>query len=346
MKNLKTAISALILLMLAGCNNTRQYFPKQLPPAEIEIVRFDSALLSVRGSEDILRLYADYPGFMGFYSENILGIEATDTAFMLEALPKYLSDTIYHFAEVNRQVMSTFADIRDLRGSLSEAFAKVHYLYPDLPLPQITFFVSGFNASLLFWEPVNGLEDASVQQRVRMALGTDMYLGTDYEYYNRVVWNYQKQTMRRECIPADVVSAYLFRMLPFTSSKSRLLENMIYRGKVMYLLSCIFSAEPEYEIMGYTKQQWQWAKRNEKQVWQMIVDKRDLWKTESPVLTSYLNDGPFTAEISQEAPPRLGTYIGWQIAKSYMETNRSVTLQELMSEGDAQLILERSHYKP
>ena len=120
MKNLKTAISALILLMLAGCNNTRQYFPKQLPPAEIEIVRFDSALLSVRGSEDILRLYADYPGFMGFYSENILGIEATDTAFMLEALPKYLSDTIYHFAEVNRQVMSTFADIRDLRGSLSE----------------------------------------------------------------------------------------------------------------------------------------------------------------------------------------------------------------------------------
>ncbi|MBR1808979.1 MAG: hypothetical protein IJ776_06300 [Paludibacteraceae bacterium] len=341
----------LLVVLFAGCKNGRQYFPKQVPPAEINIVRFDSALLSIDAlsdsvKTDILRLYDEYPDFMSFYSEQILGIEAADTAFMLEALPKYLTDTIYHFAEVNRQTRECFRDISGIRREMNAAFGKIRYLYPEWQMPELTFFVSGFNASLLFWEASDLPLQLSTGMPLRIAVGADMYLGTDYEYYNRVVWNYQKQTMRKECIPADVVSAYLFRMLPFTSSKSRLLENMLYRGKVMYLLSELFAEQADYEIMGYSKEQWEWAEKNERGVWQMMVDKRDLWKTESPVLTSYLNDGPFTAEISQDAPPRLGTFIGWHIARSYMENNPDVTMRQLMEEGDAQKVLEMSHYKP
>ena len=357
----KSYLILLLVALFAGCKSGRQYFPKQVAPAEINILRFDSALLSIDAQgdsvkTDILRLYNEYPDFMGFYSEQILGIEAGDTAFMLEALPKYLTDTIYHFAEVNRQARDCFSNIDGIRSELNAAFSKIKYLYPEWQMPELTFFVSGFNASLLFWESSNYQivrqpTDDQIGQNpfntpLRIAVGVDMYLGTDYEYYNRVVWNYQKQTMRKECIPADVVSAYLFRMLPFTSSKSRLLDNMLYRGKVMYLLSVLFPEQPDYEIMGYSKEQWEWAEKNERGVWQMIVDKRDLWKTESPVLTSYLNDGPFTAEISQDAPPRLGTFIGWHIAESYMENNPDVTMQQLMEEGDAQKVLEMSRYKP
>ena len=76
------------------------------------------------------------------------------------------------------------------------------------------------------------------------------------------------------------------------------------------------------------------------------MEKRDLFKTESTVRASYLNEGPFTAEISQESPGRLGVWIGWQIVDSYMRNNEQVTIQELMSEGDAQKILEQSFYKP
>ena len=328
-------------MLLAGCKEESRYFPKDLQPAEMSIARFDSALLSLDiekepAEETIIRLYDEFPDFMQVYCEQILGIDAEDTAFLVEALPKYLSDTIYGFVATNEKVKQTFGDINDIKKEMGMAFARLRYLYPEMEMPEITFFVSGFNASLFFWG----------EMPMRMAVGVDMYLGTDWEYYNRVVWNYQKQTMRKECIPGDVVSAYLFRTIPFTSEKSRLLENMIYRGKVMYLLSLLLPDEPRYEIMGYTKEQWNWAEKNEKAVWQMMVEKRDIWKTESPVLTSYLNDGPFTTEISQEAPPRLGTYIGWKIAESYMKKNESVSMQELMAEGDAQKILEESWYKP
>ena len=76
------------------------------------------------------------------------------------------------------------------------------------------------------------------------------------------------------------------------------------------------------------------------------MDKKDLFKTETLVLSSYLNDGPFTSEISQSAPSRLGTWVGWQIVDSYMEHNDTITLQSLIAEPDAEKILEYSHYRP
>ena len=194
-------------------------------------------------------------------------------------------------------------------------------------------FVSGFQTPIYFGDELVGI-------------GADMYLGSDYEYYNRVVYEYQKQTMRKECIPVDVVSAFLFRTLPYTSTKSRLLDQMMYRGKIMYLVSQLFDDLPGYEVMGWTKEQWNWCEKNERAIWHLVMDKRDLFKTESLVLTGYLNDGPFTSEVSQDAPGRLGIWLGWRIAESYMAHNETVSLQELMAEPDAQKILEESYYKP
>ena len=206
-------------------------------------------------------------------------------------------------------------------------------MYPETEIPSIYLFISGFQTPIYFGDELIGI-------------GGDMYLGSDYEYYNRVVYEYQKQTMRKECIPVDVVSAFLFRTLPYTSSKSRLLDQMMYRGKVMYLVAQLFDELPGYEVMGWTKEQWNWCVKNERAIWHLVMDKRDLFKTESLVLTSYLNDGPFTSEVSQDAPGRLGIWLGWRIAESYMVHNEAVSLQELMAEPDAQKILEESYYKP
>jgi len=303
---------------------------------QVPVVRFDEALMNVskeHALEDIQLLFAEYEVFMPVFTENILGIAADDTLYLADALPQFLEDTLYGFKATNEEAKRQFANMDYLQNQLDKAFTKIHYLYPDLPIPSIYFFISGFNASILF------VDDD-------IAVGTDMYLGSDWPYYNRVVYEYQKKNMRKECVPIDVVSAYLFRNLPYTYTKNRLLENMIYRGKIMYVLSLLLTDYPPYEIMGYTHDEWQWCEKNERAIWNTIMDKRDLFKTESMVLTSYLNDGPFTLEISQESPGRLGTWIGWRIAESYMRHNKDVTLQQLIENSDAQEILEKSFYKP
>ncbi len=325
-------------LSLAGCHNGRTYFPKEreMDAQVIDIVRFDNDLLNVHTTsvaEDIRVLYDAYPVFMPLWVEDILGIPVSDTAYLEQALPQFLNDTMYGFEKTNRREQELFADIKDIQTAINRAFTRVHYLYPDMEIPTIYMFVSGFQTPIYFSEDLIGI-------------GADMYLGSDYEYYNRVAYEYQKYTMRKECIPVDVVSAYLFRNLPYTSSKSRLLDQMLYRGKIMYLTAQIFDNIPANEVMGYSKAQWDWCVRNEEAIWHLVMDKRDLFKTESLVLTSYLNDGPFTSEISQESPGRLGIWLGWRIAESYMEHNEDVSLQDLMAEGDAQKILEESYYKP
>jgi len=324
------------LLALTACNKGRTYFPKDIAPRQIELVRFDNDLMNVHEAsvtEDIQVLYDKYPAFMPLWVEDILGIPSEDTAYLAEALPAFLNDTLYGFKQTNAREQEVFEDVSDLEKALELAFARILYLWPETDVPDIYLFISGFNASIFFGEDMIGI-------------GADMYLGSDYEYYNRVVYDYQKLTMRKECIPVDVVSAFLFRTLPYTSRQSRLLEQMIYRGKIMYLTAQIFDNLEPWEVMGWTKEQWDWCVKNERAIWHLLMDKRDLFKTESIVLTGYLNDGPFTSEVSQDAPGRLGIWLGWRIAQSYMEHNEEVSLQELMAEPDAQKILEESYYKP
>ena len=334
----KIFLIVLCALALTACQHGRTYWPKDsnMEQQTVDIVRFDNALLNVHEAsvaQDIRVLYDEFPVFMPLLVEDILGIPSADTAYLEQALPEFLNDTLYGFKQTNAREQALFADVSDLQSSLNKAFTRISYLYPESEIPTLYLFVSGFQTPIYFGDELIGI-------------GADMYLGSDYEYYNRVVYEYQKQTMRKECIPVDVVSAYLFRTLPYTSTKSRLLDQMMYRGKIMYLTAQIFDDLPPYEVMGWTKEQWNWCVRNEQAIWHLVMDKRDLFKTESIVLTSYLNDGPFTSEISQDAPGRLGIWLGWRIAESYMEHNEAVTLRELMAEGDAQKILEESYYKP
>lgn len=333
---MKKSILVILAVLLCACHGGRDYFPRDIESVEVDIVRFDSALLAVRPDsvkQDIVQLYADYEVFMPMFVEGILRLPVEDTAYLCEMYSNFLTDTTMGFAQTNALAQSMFADISKLQKSLNIGFSRLHYLYPEWEIPTVYLFVSGFNSSVMYYENI-------------MGVGVDMYLGSDYPYYNQVVYNYQKQTMRKECVAGDLLNMYIAYQIPYNSKYNRLLEHMIFRGKQMFLLSQLLPDEPAWEIIGYSKEQWDWCKKYEQAIWNRIMEKRDLFKTESMVRVSYMNDGPFTAEISQESPGRLGIWVGWQIVDSYMRNNENVSIKQLIDEGDAQKILEQSFYKP
>ena len=334
---MRKSILIILAAVLCACQGGRKYFPKDMDSVAVAIVRFDSAQLAIHSDDvkqGIEQLYADYEEFMPIYVEGILRLPTEDTAYLCEMYGKFLTDTMMGFSQTNALAQEKFANVDSLQEALNIGFSRLHYLYPDWEIPsKVYLFVSGFNSSVMYYENV-------------MGVGVDMYLGSDYPYYNQVVYNYQKQTMRKECIAGDVLSIYLAYNIAYNSKYNRLLDHLIFRGKQMFLLSQLLPDEPVWEIIGYSKEQWEWCETYEQAIWNRIMEKRDLFKTESSVRASYLNEGPFTAEISQESPGRLGIWVGWQIVNSYMHNNKHVTIQELMSEGDAQKLLEESFYKP
>lgn len=265
--------------------------------------------------------------------EGILGLPIEDTAYLCEMYAQFLTDTVMGFAQTNAKTKALFSNIDSLQTALNEGFSRLHYLFPDWEIPTLYLFISGFNSSVVYHDNIIGV-------------GVDMYLGSDYPYYNQVVHEYQKQTMRKSCIAGDVLSMYLSYHIAYNSKYNRLLDQMIFRGKQMFLLSQLLPNEPLWEVIGYSKEQWDWCEMYERAIWNRIMEKRDLFKTESSVLSSYMNNGPFTAEVTQDSPGRLGLWVGWRIIDSYMRNNKDITIYDLMQEADAQKILEQSFYKP
>ena len=135
----------------------------------VDIVRFDNALLNVHEAsvaQDIRVLYDEFPVFMPLWVEDILVIPSADTAYLEQALPEFLNDTLYGFKQTNAREQALFADVSDLQSSLNKAFTRVTYLYPESEMPTLYLFVSGFQTPIYFGDELIGI-------------GADMYLGSD-----------------------------------------------------------------------------------------------------------------------------------------------------------------------
>ena len=325
-----------ILILLVSCTKSSRFeIDTTKNRYEVKIHRFDKDLLSLDTANikpGIDSLYAHYQEFLPTFTYNILDTTATDTGAVSNLFRKFLTDKTY--APVNKKAREIYSgDITDIQNKISDAYTYIHHYFPEVQLPEVYFFVSGFNSSVIMNEKFIGI-------------GTDFYLGNDFPLYKDLTYKYMIYNMRRENIASDLVSATLFRMFVKNTDENRLLDNMIFRGKIMYLLSVFMPEEKPEILIGYSTEQWSWSKKYEKEIWSAIVDQKHLFSTDVQLIHKYMNDAPFTSPVSQESPGRLGTFIGWQIVKSYMEKNEKLGLKDLMNEENYQKILETSGYRP
>jgi hypothetical protein len=301
---------------------------------DVKIHRFDKDLLSldtINMKAGVNSLYAHYPEFLPVFTSEIMNTASTDTVAVRNLFYKYLTDTA--FTLTNKKTIQTFSDISGIEKQLSTAFTYIHHYFPEVRLPEIYFFVSGFNQSLLMNDKFIGI-------------GTDFYLGSDFPPYKSMSYDYLIKNMRKECLTADLVSALLLRIFNRNSTENRLLDNILFRGKVLYLMAVILPDEKPESIIGYSADQWKWCKTYEKQIWAAIIDQKHLFSSDILLINKYVNEAPFTSPISQESPGKLGAWIGWQIVKSYMDKNTTVSLSDLMKENNYQKMLEESGYRP
>jgi len=332
MSNFK--IVFLLVVLVSSCSNNKRFEINNRETEALQLIRFDSLLLNADTSDlrtEVKRLYRDYPEFMPYFAEQIMGVNPADTAEVIQLIKAFRANK--EFEKVNSDVQKTFTKTDSIKSEINIAYNYLHQYFPEIKTPPVYFFVSGFNRAVI-------LEDNFV------GVGLDLYLGSNYPKYEEISYKYLIYNMRPASIAPDLISAILFRHFRFDGSQERLLENMLYRGKIMYLLSVVMPDVAPVDIIGYTRFQWEWSRKYEDKIWNTIVGQKDLYSTDQLLINKYLNDAPFTSPVSQESPGRLGTWIGWQIIQRYMDKNPDITLQQLMKTTDYQMILNKSEYQP
>lgn len=332
MSNFK--IVFLLVVLVSSCSNNKRFEINNRETEALQLIRFDSLLLNADTSDlrtEVKRLYRDYPEFMPYFAEQIMGVNPADTAEVIQLIKAFRANK--EFEKVNSDVQKTFTKTDSIKSEINIAYNYLHQYFPEIKTPPVYFFVSGFNRAVI-------LEDNFV------GVGLDLYLGSNYPKYEEFSYKYLIYNMRPASVAPDLISAILFRHFRFDGSQERLLENMLYRGKIMYLLSVVMPDVAPVDIIGYTRFQWEWSRKYEDKIWNTIVGQKDLYSTDQLLINKYLNDAPFTSPVSQESPGRLGTWIGWQIIQRYMDKNPDITLQQLMKTTDYQMILNKSEYQP
>lgn len=334
-KNIITLALPILFIMLVGCNKkVKRDADLDGIDLTVKIERFDSAFWNIDTTDiagGISEVHKKYPGITDVYLENVVRFGHPDSSITHYTYRLFRRDTAVK--RIYNDCLATYSDLKDYDAQLTDAFRRGKYFFPHLATPLLYCHVSGFNQSVVIGDGF-------------LSISLDNYLGSDYPIYDSIgIYDYQLTNMTPKHVVPDYIIAWLSSEY-YPQPQSNLLDDIIYRGKILYAASCLLPHLPDNVIMGYTAEQWQWMEEREKDIWNIILSNRVLYETNMLTKGQYLNDGPFTLPFSQESPSRGGVYLGWKIIQKYMSSNQSVSLRQLMDQTDSQTILSKSNYRP
>jgi len=321
-----------ILVFAFGCGKKGCELPKEIAqiPMDVQIERLEKPFFQAKTKSQMAGFIQANPYFAEQYLQR--SEYPSDSAFIN---PLHGLATNPELDSLAQQAMQTFGDMQQEEQLLADAFRVIKYNYPDFRAPQVKTFVTGLGTLG---------NDLYVSDSL-IVFGIDYFIGEKAKYrpqaYEYILKRYEPEKM----VPAAML--LLSNRFNRTNFKDRnLLSEMIGMGKAYYFVKSVLPCVPDSSIISYTDKQIADVNYNEGRIWAHFVEKELLFEKTPFVVNKYIGERPNTPEIDATAPGRIGTWVGWQIVRKYMERNPNVTLPELMAETDYRKIFEESKYKP
>jgi len=329
--NFRLLFCFFLVFSLTGCD-IHAKSSRHSSAEPIQIQRFDKKLFEYIEAKDTSLqegLLLEYPVMLDLIGKGILNIKSVDTPGFFEKLSGYYSNpallTLY------KDALTRFEQVDDIEKKLGQGFSYLTECFPEMKVPHIYMHVSGLNQNILTGENA-------------LSVSIDKYLGYDYPLYEEFFYDYQRIKMQPEYIAPDYLTGWLMSEFPFTGKENVLLERMIYAGKIKYLVSQAYPEISPAQLMGYTEEEYELMKENEKVIWQAIIERKHLYTPDHIITNQYFEEQP-SPFFSDEVPGNIGSFIGWQIVEHYMKETKNMPVQ-LMQNNNAQEILTVSRYKP
>ena len=345
MRRKKLSVICILLIIcigLTGCkkksNSVEVAKPKlteeQVKTAkniDINILRYEQDLFNM----DTKDMAAEFKALYGKYPENIIANGAWNNTAMLQSVKGFISDPV--IKEIYKDTEAKYADLSDFKNQITPALTLYLTHFPNEKVPDFCTLVSGIDFQM---PSVFGYENT-------IFICLDMYMGKDYKQYAQagmpkyIAARCDKKYMATDCFS----KALVYKHLP-DKTLVTLLDNMVFAGKKMLFTQTMFPNVPAQDILGYSKEQYNWAISHESSIWHYLIEKNLVYDKSDDVARRMVDEAPFTRDFGNNSPGRLGVFIGFQIIQSYMKTHPGTTLKDIMNMTDSQKILKESGYKP
>jgi len=332
-------LTPLFIGLLAGCGSDRlkDVDISGLKSEPVKILRLEQDIFATQPDSFEASAKKMRDKYHSFYNSFIFNIvnhgEERDSVY--KALKLFVSDS--DMKQVYQMVKATYpdAEIQKIENELTQSFTYFKYHFPGAEMPkQYVSFISGFNY------PITTTDTA-------LGISLDMYLGAQNNYYQMLQWpKYKVRFLSKDYLVSDAMRWWIIHCFDKSEPINNLLNHMIFHGKMYYALDATLPFVEDSIKIQYTGKQMEYYRQYKKNLWAHFAEKDRLYKNDLKELAPYVAEGPFTTAVSKECPPRIATFIGWQIVRAYMNKNPDITLQQLMEEKDAQKILTKSKFKP
>jgi hypothetical protein len=337
---MRLTITALLLTtILFSCKN------KSIPDVSdikinITTERFDKDLFSIDSTNFTAgyeKIQTKYPDFAGFFSSQILGL---DPKWPADSVTKYIGDFTHSYKAVYDSSTLVFSDFTKYENDIRQSLQFLKYYFPAYNAPTKVITYVG---------PLDGYGDIFFSNEA-FVIGLQLHLGKDYSQYktsfvNETYPSYISQRFEPSYIAVNCMKNVMNDMYPEKEDDRPMIDQMVDKGKRLYVLSKLLPYTEEYKIIGYTDAQLKACYDHEATVWNLFVQNGTLQITDKNIIKNYIGESPKTEELGEDAPGNIGSFAGWQIIKKYMKNNTTKTLPQLMS-TDAETIFQETKYKP
>ncbi len=334
-------ITALLLLsvFIFSCNNGEKIPDVSSIKIELSTQRFEKDLFGLdtaNYSAQLDQLQAKYPSFGENFLTTVLNC---DPKWPADSTANYVRGFTHAYKSLYDSAEIVFKDFAPYEKDIKQGLQFLKYYFPEYKAP---------NRIITYIGPVDGFGD--ILDYDAIIIGLHQHLGKNYSLYQSALVQetyptYITNRFEPGYIAINCMKNIVLDMFPENIEDKPLVQQMVEKGKRLYILAKLMPYTEEYKLIGYTKEQLADTYAHEKNVWDLFVQNNLLQTIDNNVIKNYIGDSPKTQELGEAAPGNIGSFAGWQIVKKYMQKNSKTSLKQLMN-TDAETIFAEAKYKP
>jgi len=336
-----------LLLLLFGCGRKRAVPDVSQIQVELKWQHFEQDFFAIDTNAivpAIARLRQQYPVFADDFLRNILGLPPLDSVPEANgAIRQFLSS----YRAIKDSADKVFSNVQPIQDEVKRGLQFLKYYFPEYHAPtRLISFIGPMDA---YYEgSLGGYGDIITGDA--LAVGLQLHLGKNFSLYTSEMGqglypSYISSRFEPAYIPVNCMKNCIDDLFPEHNRGKSLLDQMVDKGKRLYVLDMLLPTTADSLKIGYTGSQLEDCYKNEGLIWNFYLQNNLLYDTDPDRIKNYVGDGPKTDELGEGSPGFIVLFSGWQMVKKYMDTHPEVSLKELMNK-DGRSILNDSHYKP